>query len=275
MDRGGTMPGYATVDHTYGLKLATTAPEDDGPVWMVNLMHYKERAEYVDGRQTTLTGRQADDEYAPLGPLAAVGAEIVFVSEVDTQFLGEAPAWDRIAVVRYPTRAAFIAMQEREDFQKAHEHKEAGMAETIVIGCRPLAVPTVESPIDWADVPHPPTDDDGPYTMVHVIRFHEADGAVANPDHMEAYQEVAGSVAVPNGARIDGWFSAEGTILGDGRSWHQVRFNTFPSRQAFMAVATDPDRLAAQADHREAAIADTYAIGVRASINSLSASVEG
>ena len=63
--------------------------------------------------------------------------------------------------------------------------------------------------------------------------------------------------------------TAEGTIVGDGRQWHQVRFNTFPSRAAFMAVARDPGRLAAQADHRETAIADTYALGVRASINRL------
>ncbi|MEM8924863.1 MAG: hypothetical protein AAGD35_15270 [Actinomycetota bacterium] len=267
------MPGYGQVDHDYGVRLATTAPDDDGPVWMVNLMHYKERAEYTDGRATTLTGRQADDEYTPLGPLAAVGAEIVFVADVEDQFIGDAPRWDRLAVVRYPTRSAFIAMQERDDFTKAHEHKEAGMAETIIIGGQPLDVPSIEAPADWADVPHPPTDDDGAYTMVHVVRFHDEDGATVTPDHMAAYQEVAGSVAVPNGVRIDGWFSAEGTIIGDGRSWHQVRFNTFPSRQAFMTVALDPDRLRAQADHRETAIADTYALGVRASINRLTASL--
>lgn len=38
------MPGYGTIDHEYGIRLATTPPEDDGPVWMVNLMRYKEHA---------------------------------------------------------------------------------------------------------------------------------------------------------------------------------------------------------------------------------------
>ena len=266
------MPEYGQIDHDYGIKLATTAPEDDGPVWMVNLMRYKDHAEYGDGRETNLSGREADNAYTPLGPLGAVGAEIVFVADVEDQFIGDEPRWDRIAVVKYPTRASFIAMQQRDDFQKAHEHKEAGMAETIVIGTQPLSVPTSDYQVEWADVPHPPTDDDGPFTMLHVIRFHEQDGAMVTPDHMESYQEVAGSVAVPNGVRIDGWFSAEGTIVGDGRQWHQVRFNTFPSRQAFMAVALDPDLLAAHAEHRDTAIADTYALGVRASVNELSAS---
>lgn len=269
------MPEYGTTDHDYGLKLATTAPEDDGPVWMVNLMRYRERAEYADGRETALTGREADDEYAPLGPLAAVGAEIVFVADVEDQYMGDEPRWDRIGVVKYPTRASFIAMQQREDFQKAHEHKEAGMAETIVVGSLPLAPAGIPDPVDWAEVPHPPTDEDGPYTMVHLIRFHDDEGATVTPDGMEAYQEVAGSVAVPNGVRIDGWFSAEGTIVGDGRQWHQVRFNTFPSREAFLAVASDPGRLEAQSGHRETAIADTYALGVRAHVNRLAESVAG
>ncbi len=267
------MPGYGQIDRDYAIKLATTPADEDGPVWMVNLMRYKERAEYTDGRETTLSGREADEEYTPIGPLTAVGAEIVFVADVEDQLIGEEPKWDRIAVVRYATRASFIAMQERDDFQKAHEHKEAGMDQTIVIGGQPLGFPVAEQRVDWADVPHPPSDEDGAYTMLHVIRFHEADGATVTPDHMESYQEVADSVAVPNGVRIDGWFSAEGTIIGDGRSWHQVRFNTFPSRRAFTEVALDPARTRAHSEHRDTAIADTYALGLRASVNTLAASV--
>lgn len=266
------MPRYGTIDREYGFKLATTAPAEDGPVWMVNLMKYKDRAEYSDGRETTLSGMEADDEYSPLGPLAAVGAEVVFFADVEDQFLGAEPKWNRIAVVRYPTRASFLAMQQRDDFKKAHDHKEAGMAETIVMGSLPLEAPTFVG-ADWADVPHPPTAEDGAYTMVHVIRYHDADGAAVTPDHMQAYQDVAGSVAVPNGVRIDGWFSVEGTIIGDGRPWHQVRFNTFPSRRAFIEVATDSSRVAAHSEHRDTAIADTYALGVRARINRLAESV--
>lgn len=266
------MPGYGRIDHEYGLTLATTAPEDDGPVWMINLMRYKEIAEYADGRETALSGREADDAYSPLGPLAAIGAEVVFVADVVDQYQGDEPKWDRIAVVKYPTRASFVAMQQRKDFQKAHEHKEAGMAETIVIGGQPL-LESVGEQVAWVDVPHPPTDDDGPYTMVHVIRFHEEQGATETPEDMEAYQQAAGSVAGPQGVRVDGWFSAEGTIIGDGRSWHQVWFNTFPSRAAFLAVMTNPARLESQAAHRETAIADTYALGARARINDIATSM--
>jgi len=63
------------------------------------------------------------------------------------------------------------------------------------------------------------------------------------------------------------------TIIGDGRTWDQLRFNAFPSKAAFMAVATDPDRLRMQSEHRETAIADTYSLLLRPAIDRLAASI--
>ena len=37
-------PGYGKVNKEYGMRMFTTKPEDDGPVWMVNFMKYKEEA---------------------------------------------------------------------------------------------------------------------------------------------------------------------------------------------------------------------------------------
>lgn len=255
---------YGTVDEEYANRLATTPPEADGPVWMVNLMKYRDVAEYEDGRATTISGREADDTYAPVEEIAAVGAEIVFFAEVDTQLLGDAPVWDRIAVVKYPTRRSFMEMQVRPDFRAKHLHKDAGMEQTIVMGCQPFAAPEIPEPADWDGVPHPPTPDDAPVVVLHVLRF--VDGGIAD---MTSYQNLAGSVAVPHGLRIAGWFGVEGTIIGDGRRWDQARFNTFPSRAAFMAVALDPNRLRAQAEHRETAIADTYTMILRPLIDRL------
>ena len=267
---------YGTLNREYGMKMATMPPEDDGPVWMVNLMKYRDVADYADGRESTISGRDADDAYSPLDSLAAVGARPVFFGNVDQQLLGDEPKWDRIGVVKYPTRKSFIDMQSLPSFQKSHHHKDAGMETTIVIGTQPMPVP--EAPegfelIDWADVPYPPTADDGPVVVMHVIRFNDA-AAHATPDHMEQYQTAAGKVALGHGVRISGWLAVEDTIIGDGRAWHQVRFNEFPSKAAFMAVVTDPSRLEAQKDHREVAIADTYALIVRASLNDLEASID-
>jgi uncharacterized protein (DUF1330 family) len=269
-------PRYGQVDRQYGMRLATTPPDQDGPVWMVNLMKYRQVADYADGREVSISGKQADDEYAPLATLRAIGARPVLFGDVDQQLLGEAPVWDRIAVVKYPTRRSFIDMQSRPEFKVAHEHKDAGMQQTIVIGCQPMPYPVLPagvSEVDWADVPHPPTDDDGPVMVLHVIRFEDAEAAHVTPTEMEAYTSAAAVSASRHGVRVAGWFSVEGTIVGDGRAWHQVRFNAFPSKAAFMAVVLDPERLVAQKDHREKAIADTYTMIVRASIDQIAASI--
>ncbi len=269
-------PRYGTVDREYATLLATTPSADDGPVWMVNLMKYREVAAYADGRKSDISGKDADDRYAPIDSLTAVGARPVFFGEVDQQLLGDGTVWDRIGVVKYPTRRSFIDMQSLPTFQESHEHKEAGMESTIVMGTQPMAMPSAPSgfaAVDWDDVPHPPTDEDGPAMVLHVLRFHDAEAAHQTPTHMEQYQSEAAKVALGHGVRISGWFAVEGTIIGDGRSWHQVRFNLFPSKAAFMAVVTDPARLAAQKDHREVAIADTYTMIVRPSLDDLEASV--
>lgn len=265
-------PRYGTIDRDYGMRLATTPPDEDGPVWMVNLMKYREVADYADGRESSISGREADDEYAPVEILESFGAEVVFFGDVDQQLLGDDVVWDRIGVVKYPTRRSFIEMQSRRDFQEKHAHKEAGMDRTIVMGCQPMPSfepPEGVEPVDWSEVEHPPTDDDGPVIVLHVLRYHDAEAADITPPHMEAYTSAAARVAGRHGGSVAGWFAVEGTILGDGRQWHQARFNRFPSKRAFMAVVFDPERLEAQKDHRETAIADTYTMIVRPTIDRL------
>ncbi len=263
-------PSYGTIDRDYGMRLAMTPPDEDGPVWMVNLMRYREVAAYgppSDGQPSEpISGREADERYSPIDVLAKIGAEPVFVADVDTQLLGDTPKWDRVGIVKYATRRSFVEMQSRADFQEKHVHKAAGMAETIVMGCTPIF--SWNEGVDWSEVPHPPTDEDGPVTVIHVIRFHPGQADTG----MVQYQNHAADVAVPAGVRISGWFGVEGTIIGDGRSWDQVRFNAFPSKRAFMAVVTDPNRLAAQREHRETAIADTYTMILRPTLDRLAAS---
>ena len=74
---------YGTIDPDYARHLASIAPDDDGPIWMVNLMRYRDHAVYADGRETDLSGREADDRYAPFGPFRTVGAELVFLADVE------------------------------------------------------------------------------------------------------------------------------------------------------------------------------------------------
>lgn len=265
------MPGYGTIDHDYGLQLATTDPDADGPVWMVNLMKYKERAEYADGTDGGRSGLEADNEYTPTESFRAIGAELVYVATVDATLLGDGTEWDRVAIVKYPSRRSFVEMQQRQDFRESHVHKEAGMASTIVMGCLPMTLPVERlngTSRDWAEVEHPPTDEDGRLHVLHVIKWNEG-----GRERMEGYHDAAFEVAADHGGRIAGWFEAEGTIVGDGRTWDQVRFNEFPSLREFMEVVNDPRRLTGQKEHREPAMADTYTLLCRPAIDRLAASL--
>ena len=168
MASAGAAVRYGQVDREYGMRLATTPPEDDGPIWMVNLMKYREKADYADGRESDISGKEADDRYTPLGPLKAIGAEPVFFADVDTQFLNDTPKWDRVGIVKYPSRRAFIEMQHASGLPgTARTTRRPGMAETIVCGCLPMPIPTL--PDDAPDVGRgaAPADGGGPLRGRH------------------------------------------------------------------------------------------------------------
>jgi hypothetical protein len=223
-------PSYGKPNREYGMRLASTPPEEDGPILMVNLIKYRERAVYADGSDRGASGREADDRYAPVDVLSKIGAEVALFADVDAQLDPGSPRWDRVGCVLYPTRRSFIEMQSRTDFQERHVHKEAGIETTIVMGsCLiPSSIEGTGLQRDWKDVEHPPTSEDGPVVVMHVIRFAEDDAA----EHMHEYHSAAFEVAARQGARIAGWYRVEDTILGDGRVWHEVRFNQFPSKAA-------------------------------------------
>ena len=253
-------PTYGQVDREYGMRMFTTPPEEDGPVWMVNFMKYKEEATYADGSRG-ITGQEADDKYAPTEILTELGAEVPFFGDVVLQLAGKDYKWDRIGVVKYPTRAAFLGMQNRQDFLEKHEHKEAGMEFTFVIGCQPVELGSKfrVKPESWDSIEHAPTEEDGPVMVVHLLKFVEG----GRQGDMEEYQSKAFTVAQKHGGGAAAVFTVEGTIMGDGRQWDECRFIAYPSMRSFMAVVQDPERLEAQGNHRVAAIADTYTVIVR------------
>lgn len=130
------MPSFGTIDPDYARHLFTCPPEADGPILMVNFMKYRERADYGARGDDGVSGREADDRYAPVDVLAKIGAEVVFFGDVEP-----GGAWDRVGIVCYPTRRSFMEMQNRPDFQARYVHKAAGMARTIVSGTLPELPP--------------------------------------------------------------------------------------------------------------------------------------
>ena len=66
-------------------------PGPDGPIAMVNLLKFKERAEYADGRETSLTGREAYEIYGRgvSQLITEYGGTITFAGDVTFLALGQ------------------------------------------------------------------------------------------------------------------------------------------------------------------------------------------
>jgi len=106
-------------------------PGAEGPIYMLNLLKFKEKAEYEDGRETDLTGVQA---YALYGAavskiLINLGGGGMFNAKVERLMLGEVEElWDSVAIAMYPNRQAMINMMQSEEYQAIHHHRDAGLA---------------------------------------------------------------------------------------------------------------------------------------------------
>lgn len=103
----------------------------DGPIYMVNLLKFKERAQYEDGRKTDLTGREAYMIYgrAVAELLPKFGGVAVFSADVTYLSLGRVEElWDEIAIAAYPERAAMVRMSMSPEWREISVHRTAGLA---------------------------------------------------------------------------------------------------------------------------------------------------
>jgi|TARA_B110000438_G_scaffold98674_1_gene97679 uncharacterized protein (DUF1330 family) len=105
--------------------------DTETPIKMVNLLTFKDKAEYADGRETNLSGKEAYEIYTTevQGHLEKVGGKSIFFGEVQRLMLGEVEElWDWVAIAEYPSRKAMLEMIMNSEYQKSAEHRSAGLA---------------------------------------------------------------------------------------------------------------------------------------------------
>ena len=110
---------------------ALIAPGHDKPIYMINLLKFKEKAEYPDGRTTGLTGEQAFAKYGEaLTPiLMGLGGGPMFSAGVESLWLGEVEElWDAVVIAMYPNRKTLHDMLVSPEYQEAAIHRIAGLA---------------------------------------------------------------------------------------------------------------------------------------------------
>lgn len=111
----------------------------DEPVVMVNLLKFKEKASYADGRESDLTGEQAYQLYASemRKLVEGAGGRFLFGGAVESLLLGEVDElWDMVGLVEYPTPKSLVQIASSPDFAKIETHREAGLAGQLNIAVR-------------------------------------------------------------------------------------------------------------------------------------------
>ena len=102
----------------------------DSPISMLNLLKFKDKAEYEDGRTTDLTGREAYQIYAlAVAKLVEnTGGKVLFGAEVSRLMLGEVEElWDTVAIAQYPSRRKMLEMMMSPEYAEISVHRAAGL----------------------------------------------------------------------------------------------------------------------------------------------------
>ena len=108
----------------------------DKPIKMVNLLKFKDKAVYEDGRKTDLSGVEAYSIYATevVNHLEKVCGKTVFFGEVKGLLIGEIEeSWEWVAIAEYPSASAMYKMLTDSDYRESEKHRSAGVQGQINI----------------------------------------------------------------------------------------------------------------------------------------------
>ena len=115
------------------------------PIHMLNLLLYREQAEYPAGHENAgkgWSGRRAYQEYGKTsGPIfRRVGGSIVWRGAFEAMVIGpEDLRWDDGFVAQYPSGAAFLEMVTDPDYQQAVVNRTAALVDSRLARFKPGA----------------------------------------------------------------------------------------------------------------------------------------
>lgn len=131
------------------LEELATVP-DGQPFAIINLLLYKEWAEYPEGTVTEkLTGQLAYERYSELSiPFVnKVGGVPMWKGLFGVNLMGPTDKiWDEILIMQYPRRSAFEEMLNDPDYQKIIFHRTAALIDSRLFGA---TSPQAIGPMKW------------------------------------------------------------------------------------------------------------------------------
>jgi uncharacterized protein (DUF1330 family) len=109
-----------------------------GPLQFVNLLAFRDRAIYPAGHELAQAGLSGAQAYARYGAIALDQIErragrFILYNEVQLALIGQTRQWHQIVVVEFPGTGAFVAMLADPDYQASLVHRDAGLAEVVIL----------------------------------------------------------------------------------------------------------------------------------------------
>lgn len=119
------------------IKAFLASSETGKPVFMLNLLKFKEKATYKDGED--ISGRYAYTRYAQALTQMVEGQEgfgVVFGGNMNQWMIGQGEGdWDAVAIFTYPDAQTMFETVSSEAYRKIHKHRRAGLAGQLLISC--------------------------------------------------------------------------------------------------------------------------------------------
>ncbi len=125
--------------HPEDVQAAAGVIPENVPIFMLNLLRYREQADYGDRTDVApCSGREAyHQRYAPAaGEInAANGAKVFYIGTVLAPVIAPTDEpWDEIAIVEYPNFAAFRSLVEDPKYKaEAAFHRTAALEDSRLI----------------------------------------------------------------------------------------------------------------------------------------------
>jgi uncharacterized protein (DUF1330 family) len=108
------------------------------PVYMLNLLKFKDKATYKNGEN--VSGREAYARYASAFSKLVKDKKIegggTWGGNMNSWLIGQGEGeWDAIGIFKYPSAEIMIKTVSSDEYRKIHKHRRAGLAGQLLISC--------------------------------------------------------------------------------------------------------------------------------------------
>jgi uncharacterized protein (DUF1330 family) len=128
------------ISPTPGSIAAMIARDISGPVTMLNLLRFRDTADYSGhpdlAPDEPLSGEEAYAIYSQhtLPLLADVGGKPIFMGTGGALLIGPVEArWDRVLLIQYPSLQAFLEMTQNPQYHAGAGHRTAALADSRLL----------------------------------------------------------------------------------------------------------------------------------------------